>query len=164
MNLIKEIISSHGRESERGIPLGNLTSQLFANVYLHELDWYVKHTLRKLHYIRYCDDFIILSEDRVHLLGLVPVLANFLTAHLKLTIHPDKILIRTWEQGVDFLGYVIKPTCILLRTKTKNRMLKQIGLHNLTSYMGVCSHAASYEVQQLIQNKVQCEWMSFENL
>lgn len=154
IGLLKGIVDSHGAGFGRSIPLGNLTSQLFANVYLHELDWYVKQDLGVEHYIRYCDDFIILSHSRKHLAGLVGVLEDFLNAHLRLAIHPYKIVVRTWEQGVDFLGYVLKPGCTLLRTRTKQRMVRQVSRRNLASYLGVCSHAASFETQQLIRNMV----------
>ncbi len=68
-----------------------------------------------------------------------------------LPTHPDKTTIRKWSQGVDFLGYVLKPDCTLLRTKTRSRMLKRVNRGNLSSYLGLCSHANSYELQQLIQ-------------
>ncbi|HMS92634.1 MAG TPA: reverse transcriptase domain-containing protein [Candidatus Saccharibacteria bacterium] len=153
-HLIEEIIGSFSVEVGRGIPLGNLTSQLFANIYLHELDWYVKQTLREKCYVRYCDDFVILSKDRKYLEDLVPIVGDFLSAQLNLTIHPNKIIIRNWNQGIDFLGYVLKPHCTVLRNKTKARMLRNVDSVNITSYLGMCSYAASYELQQLVSNKV----------
>jgi len=104
----------------KGMPLGNLTSQLIANIYLHELDWFVKQGLRQKHYVRYCDDFIILSQDREQLLDLVPQIGEFLQERLALTLHPHKITVRSWHQGIDFLGYVLKPNCTLLRTRLSN--------------------------------------------
>lgn len=152
IQLLEGIIESFEVTTNKGIPLGNLTSQLFANVYLHELDWYIKHNLRIKYYIRYCDDFIILSKNRNELQTIIPIVSDFLQAKLNLAIHPDKIILRSWNQGIDFLGYVVKPNCTLLRAKTKNRMIKNIDSTNITSYLGVCSHADSYELQRLIYN------------
>ncbi|MEX2006905.1 MAG: reverse transcriptase/maturase family protein [Candidatus Saccharimonadales bacterium] len=151
--LLAEIINSFSVAPGKGIPLGNLTSQLFANVYMHEFDWFVKHNLRQKYYVRYCDDFIIVDPNRQELLDLLPAIEQFLSQELKLTIHPDKIAVRSWNQGIDFLGYVLKPHCTLLRTKTKTRLLKKVNLANLSSYLGLCVHANSYELQQLAKIK-----------
>lgn len=153
LNLLKEIIASFSVSPGRGIPLGNLTSQLFANVYMHEFDWFIKHELRQRHYVRYCDDFVVVDRNRQHLLELLISIENFLTKRLGLSIHPDKIIVRSWNQGIDFVGYVIKPHCTLLRNKTKKRMLKRVNTDNLASYLGLCSHANSHELEQLIRTK-----------
>lgn len=151
IELLRKIISSFEVEPGKGIPLGNVTSQLFANVYMHELDWFVKHELREKYYIRYCDDFIIISTDQQHLLELVEPITIFLDTNLRLRLHPNKVILRSWGQGIDFLGYMLKPHCTVLRTKTKRRMLKRVNSTNLASYLGLCSHADSHELQQLIQ-------------
>ncbi len=153
LDLLQEVIDSHSADSGRGIPLGNLTSQLFANVYLHELDWFVKNQLREKHYLRYCDDFIILSTDRQHLLELVPSITEFLRVRLALIIHPNKVKIRSWQQGVDFLGHVIKPNCTILRHKTKMRAITRVNTTNISSYLGLCSHASEYRLKQLLLTK-----------
>lgn len=151
--LLKEIIDSFAVSLGKGIPLGNLTSQLFANVYMHELDFFVKHALRQKYYLRYCDDFVILSTDRKELADLVTPLNQFLASKLGLQLHPNKVSIRSWNQGIDFLGYVLKPYCVVLRNKTKNRMLKRANQTNISSYLGVCSHANSYELQKLLKTR-----------
>ncbi len=92
LELLKNIIGSFSTLKGRGIPLGNLTSQLFANIYLHELDWYVKNVLREKYYLRYCDDFIILSESRERLSGVTENIDNFLNQVLSLQLHPKKFL------------------------------------------------------------------------
>lgn len=153
LELLKVIIDSFATTPGKGIPLGNLTSQLFANVYMHEFDWFVKHQLRQKYYVRYCDDFVIVDRDRQHLLDLTEPISDFLNNRLALTIHPKKVIVRSWDQGVDFLGYVLKPHCTLLRTKTKKRMLKRVDSTNLSSYLGLCSHANTYELTRLIQTK-----------
>ncbi len=155
--LLQEIIDSFSAAPGKGIPLGNLTSQLFANVYMHQFDWFVKQDLREKYYLRYCDDFVIISKDRQHLLELVDRLQVFLKDELQLELHPSKVQIRKWRQGIDFLGYVLKPHCTLLRTKTKRRVLARVNNDNLTSYLGVCSHADSHELEQTLLNKVMLE-------
>lgn len=153
LDLLNLVIDSFGERSGKGIPLGNLTSQLFANVYLHKLDWFVKHKLRERFYLRYCDDFIILSTDRQHLLDLIEAITKFLQESLALTIHPHKVTVRSWNQGIDFLGYVLKPRCTVLRHKTIQRALRRVDSSNLTSYLGLCSHADSHELEQLFKIK-----------
>ncbi len=151
--LLDEIIESLSTAPGKGIPLGNITSQLFANIYLHELDWFVKQELGEKHYLRYCDDFVFLNTDRKHLESLIQPIRDFLAERLKLTIHPDKITIHSWSQGIDYLGYVTKPYCLVLRHKTKQRMLDKVTKVNLTSYLGICSHADTHELSQLLQSK-----------
>uniref|UniRef100_UPI000A8490FB RNA-directed DNA polymerase n=1 Tax=Parachlamydia acanthamoebae TaxID=83552 RepID=UPI000A8490FB len=75
-----------------GIPLGNATSQLFANVYPHELDDFIKQELRERYYLRYCDDFIILSNDKNHLESLIFLIREFLIKRLQLDLHPKKLI------------------------------------------------------------------------
>lgn len=157
MGLFDCIIKSLQYTPGKGIPLGNLTSQLFANVYLHELDYYVKFCLREPYYVRFCDDFVIVSLSRDYLERLIDMLGTFLYEKLFVTLHPYKVTIRTWEQGIDFLGYVLFPSCTVLRTKTKKRALKRVNVENLPSYLGLCAHASAYEVEQMLKNKVWLE-------
>lgn len=151
LELIRTVILSHGSETGKGIPLGNITSQLFANIYLHELDWYAKQTLRIKYYVRYCDDFAIVSSDKDYLVGLVEHIRRFLKDKLLLDLHPNKISIRSWNQGVDFLGYVLRPDSMTLRTKTRQRMLMRVNGKNIDSYLGLCSHADAYHLSQLVR-------------
>jgi RNA-directed DNA polymerase len=89
LKIIDTIIDSFSaNEKQKGIPLGNVTSQLFANVYLHELDNFIKHELRERYYLRYCDDFIILSSDECYLNCLITRVVEFLAKNLKLELHP----------------------------------------------------------------------------
>ncbi|EKE11446.1 MAG: RNA-directed DNA polymerase (Reverse transcriptase) [uncultured bacterium] len=162
--LIEKIIISF----PKGIPLGNVTSQLFANIYLNELDQFVKHNLKERCYLRYCDDFIILSESESHLHSLVVELDKFLQNELKLNLHPDKIIIRKYRQGIDFLGYVTLPHRRVLRTKTKKRIIKKMrnkkadlqdGVisedsfkQGLQSYLGVLKHCEGHKIEKDIKN------------
>jgi len=150
LNLLRGVVDSYNINPGKGIPLGNLTSQLFANVYLHQLDWFVKHELRAKYYIRYCDDFVIVSEDRVWLVSIIKKLQEFVSEQLYMQLHPNKVTIQSWEQGVDFLGYVVKPTCVVLRGKTRKRMVERVNAKNLTSYTGLCKHGNCYELEQLL--------------
>lgn len=137
-----------------GLPLGNLTSQLFANVYLNPLDKFVKHTLGVQHYLRYADDFVLLSADRDMLVRYLNRIRQFLAFRLLLSLHPDKIVLRTLNQGIDFVGYVVRPHHIVLRTKTKRRMLTRVDETNLASYMGLLEHCNGYLLQEKIQQLV----------
>ena len=165
--LMEGIIASFSAAPGKGIPLGNLTSQLFSNVYLDPFDQYVKRVLRVKKYIRYADDFVILDNDRETLLELLPKLGGYLNETLKLSMHPDKILIRKWNQGIDFLGYVIFPHHQVLRTKTKRRILGKIKLlstmrdrgkvsdkdftHTLASYAGLLAHCRGRGIGKAIE-------------
>ncbi|MFA7653878.1 MAG: reverse transcriptase/maturase family protein [Candidatus Magasanikbacteria bacterium] len=124
-----------------GLPLGNLTSQLFANVYMNVFDQFVKHQLEVRHYIRYADDFVFLSEDKFWLKNLLPQIKTFLFERLKLTLHPDKVFLQTITSGVDFLGWVIFTDHRVLRGTTKSRMSRRIVEHptseTLQSYLGM---------------------------
>ncbi|OGE35215.1 hypothetical protein A3C32_02725 [Candidatus Daviesbacteria bacterium RIFCSPHIGHO2_02_FULL_41_14] len=137
---------------------------------MNEFDQFVKHRLRVKNYARYTDDFMIVSEDRRYLEDLLPQLQDFLREKLKLELHPNKISIHKFHEGIDFLGYVIFPYYRLLRSKTKRRVLRNIrkkmrayqnallseeSLHqSLQSYLGVLSHADAYELTENLKNQV----------
>lgn len=109
-----------------GLPIGNLTSQLFSNVYLTELDNYVKRTLGEKHYGRYVDDFYIVNRDKDRLLLLIPIIHDFLEKELHLRLHPNKIYLQGVDKGVNFLGVTIKPYRRYLMNKTKKRINKRM--------------------------------------
>ncbi len=119
--LLREIIASN----LRGIPIGNLTSQLFANVYLNELDHFVKRELREKRYIRYMDDFLILGLDKKRLNDDKERIKIFLRDRLKLTLHPKKAEIFPIDRGIDFLGYVLRGGRRYLRKSTVKRFMKK---------------------------------------
>jgi len=165
LNLIDIIIDSYSKfENKKGLPLGNLTSQLFANIYLDELDKFIKHRLKARFYLRYTDDFIIVNQDENYLKRLIPDINEFLRQDLKLDLHPEKVMIRKLRQGIDFLGYVALPHYRVLRTKTKRRMFKKLkgkqaqfysgeisrGSYEQArqSYFGILSHCNSYKLRQ----------------
>ncbi len=143
-----------GNDNKVGLPLGNLTSQLFANIYLNELDQFAKHRLKIKYYIRYADDFAIFSAGRDYLADLIPLIGNFLTAKLQLTLHPDKVFIKTINSGVDFLGWVNFFDHRVLRTKTKRRALRKIGTNpnraTVDSYLGLLKHGNAFKIRKEI--------------
>lgn len=153
--LLNQVISSfHSFQPGKGLPLGNLTSQLLVNIYMNEFDQYMKHELKVRHYIRYADDFVVLSRDKNHLLKLWRYIAIFLKADLKLEFHPDKVFIKTLASGVDFLGWVHFPVHRVLRRVTKRRMLKKLAPNpsqeTRASYLGLLKHGNTYKLRQML--------------
>jgi hypothetical protein len=102
-----------------GLPIGNLTSQLFSNIYLNDFDWFVKKELDCKFYGRYVDDFFIVSKDKEFLRKIIPQIKKYLQEELNLTIHPNKIYLQHFSKGVDFLGSYLKPYRIYIKNKTK---------------------------------------------
>jgi len=154
--LLKEIIGSFSTKPSVGLPLGNLTSQLFVNIYMNEFDRFVKHKLKAKYYIRYADDFVILSDNRKELENLIPPIRNFLSEKLKLELHPKKVFIKTLASGVDFLGWVNFPDHRVLRTVTRRRTFKRINMHltseTINSYLGLLSHGNTYKIREKLLN------------
>jgi len=144
--LIERIIESfQSTGSGKGLPLGNLTSQLLVNVYMNEFDQFVKHKIKLKHYLRYADDFVIMYHDKKVLMDVLPKVQSFLNDQLKLLLHPDKVFIKTAASGVDFLGWVHFPYHRVIRTTTKKRMFKKIETSGqksevIQSYLGLLSH------------------------
>lgn len=176
LNLLKKIVESFYSDKtldlndKKGIPIGNLTSQFFSNIYLNELDQFIKHKLKVKYYIRYADDFALISHDREYLLSLVKPIQQFLKDWLDLELHPEKIILSKFGSGIDFLGYIIFPKYILPRTKTKRRLIRRIkskirdfkagkiteeSLNStIQSYYGFLAHAATYEFRKELDNLI----------
>ena len=109
-----------------GLPIGNLTSQFFANVYLDALDQFVKHRLKARWYLRYCDDFVLVSQDPAELAGWEAAITAFLHDELGLALNPRRRL-RPVADGVDFLGYVVRPTYRLVRRRVVNALYQRLA-------------------------------------
>lgn len=170
--LLEEVINSFYTKGKIGIglPLGNLISQLFVNIYLNEFDQFVKHKLKAKYYLRYCDDFMIFSENKVWLEKQIPSIAGFLEEKLKLKLHPKKVSIKTLASGVDFLGCVALSHHKVLRTKTKKRMFKKLSKkytqlksgviskesfnQSLQSYLGILKHCEGRKIEKILQEYV----------
>lgn len=112
------------------MPLGNLTSQFFANVYLNELDQFVKHKLKAKYYIRYVDDFVILHSSKEQLKIWKKEIDGFLSGKLALTLHPDKSKIINLSKGVDFVGFRNFYYLKLLRKRNIRKIKRKISLFN----------------------------------
>lgn len=168
LELLKKIICSFNKIPDRGLPLGNVTSQIFANIYLNSFDWCMKNDLKIEYYIRYNDDFIILSTDKNYLNKLIRYITCFLCVELKLELHPDKVMIKKFHQGIDFLGAVSLPCRMVPRTKTKRRIIKKSqrllrDLQNgkitkerfsqsIASYLGHLGHTKSRETRRTLHS------------
>ena len=125
---------------------------------MNQFDQWMKHQMKTKHYIRYADDFVILDTDKDKLLELTPKIADFLEEHLKLTLHPNKVFIKTLASGVDFLGWVHFPNHRVLRTATKRRMFKNIKAKEnnenvVASYLGMLKHGDGYKLEKWIQEQ-----------
>jgi RNA-directed DNA polymerase len=128
----------------------------------------IKQKLRERYYLRYCDDFIILSNNEKHLKDLIILIQEFLRKKLHLELHPNKLTIRKLSQGIDFVGYVLFSKYKLVRSRTKQRMKKRLAKgytsylqgtindleldQQLQSYLGILSHSNQHELSQTLKN------------
>ncbi|MDP1696088.1 MAG: reverse transcriptase/maturase family protein [archaeon] len=130
--LIKKILANlavnRGGERQKSMPLGNLTSQFFANVYLNELDYFIKHKLKVKYYLRYVDDFVILHENKEQIKEWKEQIDEFLRNCLKIELHPDKSRIILLSQGVDFVGFKNSYYFKLLRRRNVNNMKRKVEM------------------------------------
>ncbi|MDP3699187.1 MAG: reverse transcriptase domain-containing protein [Nanoarchaeota archaeon] len=123
IKLIEKILANHRTPHlGKGMPLGNLTSQFFANVYLNELDMFVKHNLKAKYYLRYVDDFVIFHKNREVLQEYKEKINGFLRRNLLLDLHPQKSRIKPLASGLDFVGYRIFYYHVLLRKRNLRKM------------------------------------------
>jgi RNA-directed DNA polymerase len=168
LNILSVIIDSFHVTPGRGLPLGNVTSQIFSNIYLHELDQFIKHVFKESFYLRYCDDFVIISSDENHLKNLIPQIEHFLETKLQLELHPKKVILKKWSSGIDFLGYISFPNHQIMRTSTKKRMLKRLSQRHesylegkitentldqsLQSYLGMLTYTRQKNLATTLKN------------
>ncbi len=111
----------------KGLPVGNLTSQFFANVYLNELDQFVKHTLKCRYYVRYCDDFLILDESPERLKEIKERISEFVADKLNLSLNERYNSVVPVSNGIDFLGYIIRKDYMLVRRRVVNNLKSKLG-------------------------------------
>ena len=171
--LMEEILFSAGDRDDHsscGLPIGNLTSQLWANVYLNELDHFAKETLGVKFYIRYMDDIIILDRDKKRLSEIKNKIGSFLNEKLSLRLN-DKTSVFPIKQGIDFVGYRTWPDFKLIRKSSikriKRRLKKMAGMvsrgtlgveiarASLASWIGYCAHADAYRIRNKTLNEVE---------
>lgn len=156
-----------------GLPIGNLTSQLFGNIYLNEFDHYVKKDLKIRYYGRYVDDFVLIHQNMGYLKSIIPLMRNFLNEKLQLKLHPDKIYLQHYSKGVKYLGAVIKPHRIYIANRTKGNFYKTINLWNtiirknkklnreetetflssINSYLGILKHYKTFKIRKKMLNE-----------
>jgi len=156
---------------DKGFPIGNLTSQLFGNVYLNDFDHFIKHKLGCKYYGRYVDDFVIVHQDKEYLKSIILVLRKYLHERLGLELHNKKIYLQHFSKGVNFLGTVIKPYRVYIRNRTKGNFYQKIKYWNdflsknkfqltkeeakqflacMNSYLGMMKHYRTYKLRQKI--------------
>jgi len=160
LNLIKKVVASYGRgrdnerererervNNARGIPIGNLTSQIFANIYLNEFDRFVKHFLKPKFYLRYGDDFIIIAEQKTALEYFRSRAIQFLKNNLGLAINPKNDIILSVRRGIYFLGTRIYPAGRRLKSKSWHRAVNRLNSRNVASYHGLISQHYSKKIK-----------------
>ncbi len=148
------------------MPLGNYTSQFFANLYLNELDQFVKHKLKAKYYIRYVDDFVILHESKLQLIKWKEEINQFLKEKLKIELHPQKSRIIPLSQGVDFVGFRNFAHFKLLRKRNIRKMNQKIELYknnkkdfsslkeSYQGWQGYAKWANTHELRQEVKKKI----------
>ena len=125
---------------------------------MNEFDQFVKRELKVKFYVRYADDFVILSQNKEYLQNILEQMKKFLENNFKLNLHPDKVFIKTITLGVDFLGWVHFSKHRVLRTATKKRMLKRINKNSkpetIASYKGMLKHGNTYKLSKVIDKLI----------
>lgn len=153
----------------KGLPIGNLTSQLFGNVYLNEFDHFVKYKLGCKYYGRYVDDIVIVHKDKEYLKSIIPAIKKYLKDELCLRLHPNKIYLQHFSKGISFIGALIKPYRVYVRNKTKGNFYQKIQqwnkiflaksgklekkdiekvLASTNSYLGMLKHYNTYKLRR----------------
>ncbi len=149
-----------------GLPIGNLTSQLFSNIYLNDFDYFIKRNLKFKYYGRYVDDFVIIDNDKERLRVAIVMIADYLAANLDLKLHPKKIYLQHYIKGVNFLGAIVKPQRIYIRNRTKNNFYRAVAkinnifkssevdklkllkiLASINSYLGIMGQYKTYNLR-----------------
>ena len=144
--LIKLILTNHNtKEEQKGMPLGNLTSQFFANVYLNELDYFIKHTLKVKSYIRYVDDFVILHNDKEKLVEYKKQIDEFLGKNLKIELHPKKSRIINIGKGTGYLGFRVFYHYNLLKKSNIKKMKRTLEKFHVLYSQGGGHYDKIYE-------------------
>lgn len=156
INLIQSILTNQG--ISLGVTLGNYTSQWFANIYLSELDYFAKHNLKVKHYIRYMDDFLLLSDSKSELHNWKHQIEKLLNKQLKLDLHPVKRQIFPTQTGIDFVGYTVWKDHRKLRRRNVDRFISRLNKFDkaplitpfieasLMSWKGYSIHADAFEL------------------
>lgn len=167
-----------------GLPIGNLSSQIFANFYLDKFDHFIKHDLQIKYYGRYVDDFIVVHPSKAYLKSLIPEISIFLKNELHLTLHPKKIYLQHYSKGVKFLGTIIKPNRIYIANRTKGNFYQAIQMQNavvknhkpspeersnflssMNAYLGILGHYKTYRLRKkMLWKYLSGYWWNLTNM
>jgi len=145
INLITKIILSFSTKNGSGMPIGNLTSQIFSNIYLNELDRHIKHSLKCRHYLRYGDDFIIFNQNENSLIETKIQVEKFVKNSLKLDLNIKNNLITSTKEGLKFLGVILSLDKKILNKRNSIKIKERIELKNAGSYWGIVSQHCTRE-------------------
>lgn len=145
LSLLQQIIHSFEIKSGTGMPIGNLTSQVFSNIYLNELDGFAKRKMKCKAYLRYGDDFVIFHKDKEALLQIKDKTSDFIESNLNLRLHSKNNLIIRVKHGLKFLGVMMYPEGRELTKRNQNRIYDRVNFRNSGSYWGVMSQHTSPE-------------------
>lgn len=154
--LIEEVLRSFnsGKSSKKGIPLGNLTSQIFANIYLNELDRFIRNEIKPLAYLRYGDDFIVIMKRHVELTHSREKIIEFLERCLKLKIKANCDIVLKTNHNLKFLGMIINSEKIILNKRNRKRVISNLKFKNISSYFGLAKKFGSKELQTELKWKI----------
>jgi len=175
---LPETKSLFGARPNCGLPIGNLTSQLFGNVYLNDFDHFIKKDLGIRYYGRYVDDFVIVHSDKEYLKSIMPKIKDYLEEELKLVLHPKKVYFQQYKKGIVFLGAIIKPNRIYIANRTKGNFYATIKKYNsmvrkkkpsnaeierflssINSYLGMMKHWKTYNLRKkIIAKSISAYW------
>jgi RNA-directed DNA polymerase len=167
-----------------GLPIGNLSSQVFANFVMNGFDHFIKHDLKIRYYGRYVDDFILVHQDKDVLKSLIPVIKARLLEHLQLRLHPNKIYLQHYSKGVQFLGAVIKPHRIYIAKRTQgnfydaikkqnaqvlvqkpNKQQQAAFLSSMNAYLGILKHYKTHKLRKkLLFKNLASRWWNYAYL
>ena len=167
---------------DKGLPIGNLTSQIFANFYLNFFDKFVTEICKVKYYGRYVDDFVIVHQDKSFLISLIPKLREFIKAELNLTLHPKKIYLQHYSKGVKFIGAVVKPNREYIGNRTKGKLYAKLtqlnkeleknpnpsadsiaqAVASINSYLGFMIHYKTFKIRKrMLENVLDKKWLKY---
>ncbi|MFA4890767.1 MAG: reverse transcriptase/maturase family protein [Candidatus Gracilibacteria bacterium] len=149
--LLTEIIKSFSTKKGKGMPIGNLTSQIFSNIYLNELDRYIKHKLKIKAYLRYGDDFLIFDNSEDYLEKTKALTANFLRDKLNLELHAKNNYIVKTKHGLKFLGLVLYPDERRINKRNCKKLRSKLNMKNVSSYWGIVKKHSDMKAIQEFQ-------------
>jgi hypothetical protein len=155
----------------RGLPIGNLTSQFFANIYLNKLDQYAKHQLKAQHYGRYVDDIVMFGTSGQELVERLGKLSTFAEQELGIAFHPKKTYVNKVEYGIDFVGYIILPHRRYLRRSILSNLMQKLENKefmaeadvpaSVNSYLGMLRHVNGYKARKKVCQRLR--WLGYQS-